>query len=117
MMARMLSKTRCVAGPMALIALIGLAPLAAATARGSAFVREELDQDQYERLDARVTAIAGQNVYLDRGRVDQVETGDRIELYPTSGPQVRAIVRSVSKTSVRAELDLPSPTLVVGDRA
>jgi hypothetical protein len=116
-MARMLSKTRCVAGPMALIALIGLAPLAAATARGSAFVREALDQDQYERLDARVTAIAGQNVYLARGRVDQVETGDRIELYPTSGPQVRAIVRSVSKTSVRAELDLPSPTLVVGDRA
>lgn len=76
-----------------------------------------LAQDPYQVLDARVTAITGLSVYLDRGRIDRVHVGDRIELYPAGAPGVRAIVRSVSKTSLRAELDLPAPGLRIGDRA
>ncbi|MDF1798304.1 MAG: hypothetical protein P1V81_03940 [Planctomycetota bacterium] len=92
----------------------GLGASASAAAKGAGLATAQ-DSTRYERLEVHVTAISGTSVYLDRGRVDRIEVGDRVLLFPTSGPQVQAVVRAVSKTSSRVELIATGSGLALGD--
>jgi len=56
------------------------------------------------RLEVNVTAVSDRSVYIDHGRESQVEAGDRLLLFPAGRAQVRAVIRSVSRTGARAEL-------------
>jgi len=104
------------------IALLWAVLAAAAPARPDALaptarVAQDPDQDgQFARLEVHVTAVSGISVYIDKGRADRLQRGDILFLYPSTGPQLRAVIRSVSKSSARAELDFDSKTAVTGDR-
>jgi len=74
------------------------------------------ESGRFARLEVHVTAVGGLSVYIDKGRVDKVQRGDVLLLFPSSGPQLRAVVRSVSKTSARAELEVTSSKVAAGDR-
>jgi hypothetical protein len=68
-------------------------------------------------LSVVVTAAAGGNVYLNRGRADGIASGDTVVLYPTNGQHaVETSVRSVSKSSARVELPAGTPTIAINDR-
>ena len=56
------------------------------------------------RIPARVTAVSGQAVFLDRGRESRFEPGDRVILHPPAGIAIVARLTVVSRTSSRAEL-------------
>lgn len=68
-------------------------------------------------LEARITTIAGGSVYLDLGREDHVEAGDRVLFHPPGASTVEGTIRSVAKKSSRAELAPASPALAIGVRA
>ncbi|MFN0243916.1 MAG: hypothetical protein ACKVWV_13590 [Planctomycetota bacterium] len=68
-------------------------------------------------LESRVTAISGSSVYVDLGREDRVEVGDRVLFHPSGTRTVEGTIRSVAKTSSRAEIAPASPPLTVGVRA
>lgn len=74
------------------------------------------EESQFARIEVHVTAVSGISVYLDKGRSEHLERGDIVFLYPSTGPQLRAVVRSVSRSSARAELDFPSTAATPGDR-
>lgn len=83
-------------GPaLSVLALLLCGALVAAPAARAEAPLELQDPASYERLEVHVTAVSGASVFIDRGRVDQVEAGDRVQLFPTSGPQVQAVVRAV----------------------
>jgi hypothetical protein len=69
------------------------------------------------RLEARVLAVSGTSVYLDRGREGGVEREDPVFFHPPGVAIVSAVVRDVSKRSSRAEVPPGSPRIVVGTRA
>ncbi len=69
------------------------------------------------RIEARVTAVTGTSVYIDRGRVDHVEVNDRVYFHRAVGGTVEGVVRSVAKNSARAELPPGSPPIAIGIRA
>ena len=109
--------------PLRLAAALLAAALGTSEAHASATVLAPQDatsdapSESLERLPARVTTLTDRTVYLDLGREAGVRVGDRVELRPSSGPLLRATVRSVARASLRAELDVPATTLRVGDRA
>jgi hypothetical protein len=65
-------------------------------------------------IEVRVTAVAGDAVYLDAGRDSRVEVGDRVRLFPLGGASVEGQVRSVARRSSRAQLSGVVPPLEIG---
>jgi hypothetical protein len=72
-------------------------------------------QDATVVVEVLVTAVAGDDVYVDAGRLAGLETGDLVTFQPPGGPTVRAFVRAVSRSSSRAELE-GGGTISVGER-
>jgi len=77
-------------------------------------------------VEARVSSVSGEGVYLDQGRDAHIEPGDRAHVYPSSGPRVSAVIESVSRSGSRARLidpggggsgGLPPEGIAIGDRA
>ncbi len=54
-----------------------------------------------QRVNVRVTASSGGNVYLDKGRRAGLLAGDEVSLFPPGGDIVNATIQSVSKSSSR----------------
>lgn len=93
----------------ALAVLLGALLAGAATAASAA--QEAAD---WRRIEATVTAVTGGNVYLDVGRGQGVEPGDRVFLFPPGRPRGEATVLFVSRTSSRAEVVSGLDDLAVG---
>lgn len=73
------------------------------------------DQD-FVRIEGKVTSVSGSSVYVDLGRDDKLEANDRVLLYPPGVTSVEGTIRSVARTSARLELEPGSPTVSVGVR-
>jgi len=73
-------------------------------------------EQNIRRIDINVTAVSGKSITIDRGREDKLEDGDRIQLFPIGGKRTPAVVRSVSRTSARAELTGTVAGVDVGTR-
>ena len=71
-------------------------------------------QEDTVLVEVFVTAISGQDVYIDAGRLVGIEPGDQVQFHGAA-TTATAIVRAVSKSSSRAELNAIS-MLAVGDR-
>jgi len=107
-------KSRCAAllGLSVCGALAGAGPLRAAPAQAAGDVAS---QDEL-RVAGQVSAVAGASVYVDVGRDDRVEIGDRVLLHVAGAATVEGVVRSVSRSSARLELRPGSPAVAVGVR-
>jgi len=64
-----------------------------------------------------VTSVADGSIYFDHGREAGLRVGDRVTLFVPGGGDVEAVVRSVSRSSARAETDPGVPAPPVGTRA
>ncbi len=95
--------------------LLGLAAVGSAAEPVRASAGDAIDE-RFERIEVRVTAIGAASIFLDAGRDAGLADGDRVELFPSTGPMVRGVVRSLSSSSSRIELLDPAGGLVVGDR-
>lgn len=74
-----------------------------------------LAQDKV-KIEVSVSAASGGSYYLDRGRSDGLEAGDRVLFFPSSGSSSAGTIRAVSKNSARVDLDPGSTAIVIGDR-
>lgn len=68
------------------------------------------------RLELRVTSVAGDAVYVDRGSASGLAEGDRVEFRLDAGVLATGVVRSASAQSARVELDTGSERPAVGVR-
>lgn len=91
-----------------LLGLIGLLGLLGPPTRAQ--------EPNIRRLEIEVTAVSGKSIYIDRGREDKLEIGDRLQLFPAGSPRVGAVIRSVSRASARAELNRAGTEVDVGTR-
>lgn len=66
-------------------------------------------QDPWQRVDARVVSVQGNVAVLDVGENDRVEVGDRLLLFPTTGPTIEARIESVTKETSRIRVTDGSP--------
>jgi len=63
-----------------------------------------LTKEDVHEIAVVVTALSGDDVYLDRGRQDGVRPGDLLRLLPPGHSPVFGRVKTVSRTSARARL-------------
>ena len=80
------------AAPRGLVLLLAAA-LLAGPVRAS-------DEDEV-RVEVHVTAVTGSDLYLDAGREQGLEPGDRVRLWPAGASQVQARIVSVSRSTAR----------------
>ncbi len=69
------------------------------------------------RLEATVTAVAGNSVYLDKGRDDGVRPDDEVLLYAVGAPDLPAVVVAISSGSCRVEHHELLANVPIGGRA
>lgn len=67
-------------------------------------------------VELEITTIAGTSHYLDKGRTSGLVEGDRVTFFPQGGTSASGVIRAVSKSGARVELDPGSPALSVGTR-
>lgn len=84
-----------------------------ATAAGMPALAQE---QNVRRVEVSVTAISGNSVYLDQGREALVREGDSVRLFPPGSDRIDGTIRSVSRTSSRAELRGSVTGIDVGTR-
>ena len=70
-----------------------------------------------QRLETSVTAVAGNSVYLDKGREDGVEPDDEVVIYPTGSVEIPGVVVATSKSSCRVEHNQVFADIPIGSRA
>ena len=70
----------------------------------------------FERLPVRCTTVAGDGIYLDRGRDARIAIGDEVRFLTAGGELVLGIITAVSRTSARAELTGSRTRIEVGAR-
>ncbi|MBL8860095.1 MAG: hypothetical protein JNL28_16415 [Planctomycetes bacterium] len=68
------------------------------------------------KVEVLVTTVSGGHYYIDKGRSDGLEIGDRITFRAQSGVSADGTIRAVAKNSARADLDSGSVVIAVGDR-
>lgn len=101
---------------LASIALAALAlELVGSGDRAHAAPRALAEQDLV-RVEAKVTSASGSSLYVDVGRDDGVQAGDRVVLYPPGVTSVEGTIRSVAKRSARLELEPGSAPVPEGTR-
>lgn len=61
-------------------------------------------REEWRTVEVRSTAASGRSVYIDKGRDDGLEPGDRVRFLPSGASAMNGEVRSVSSTSARVEL-------------
>lgn len=72
--------------------------------------------EEKTRIEVTVNAISGGSYYLDKGRGDGLEVGDRVTVFPISAVSVEGTIRAVSKNSARFDLDPGAAAVAIGDR-
>jgi hypothetical protein len=73
--------------------------------------------DGEEVVDATVSAMTPDGVYLDRGRDAGLAVGDRVTVIPLGGASLEGTVRVVSSQAARVEIPGGPEGVQVGDRA
>lgn len=96
--------------------LFGILLIRAVAGIASPAAAMPLFEQDFVRVEGQVTSISGSSIYVDRGRDDRIEVGDRVVLHPAGVTSVEGTVRSVSKSSARLELDPGSPSVALGTR-
>lgn len=66
------------------------------------------------RVEVHVTSLTTGEVWLDAGREEGLEPGDRVRLEPLGAATVEAVVLSVSSNGARARLEGPADKVDVG---
>ena len=61
-------------------------------------------QDDVHIVEVRVTAVSIGGVFIDHGRADGLRTGDQVRFFPLGRPVSTGVVRAVSRTSSRVEV-------------
>ncbi|MBI5364773.1 MAG: hypothetical protein HZA53_16475, partial [Planctomycetes bacterium] len=108
------ARSRARALALLLAACVG--PAASTVAFAAAPRPITLGEQDFASIEGKVTSISGASIYVDRGRDDHVEVGDRVRLYPPGVTSVEGTIRSVAKNSARLELDPGSAAVVEGAR-
>jgi hypothetical protein len=73
--------------------------------------------EQEQVLEATVSAVTPDGVYLDRGRDAGVEVGDRVTVLPLGAASLEGTVRVVSSQAARVEIPGGPAGVQIGDRA
>jgi len=76
--------------------------------------RAQEEDDACERVPVRVTSVAGEGVYIDRGRDACLEVGDELRLLGQGGGTLFGTITAVSRTSARATLALSAREVELG---
>jgi hypothetical protein len=69
-----------------------------------------------ERIEFHVTSVSGRSVYFDQGSAAGLGVGDEVELFPPGVSPFRVTLRSVARSSSRAEIPLDRPLPDIGTR-
>jgi hypothetical protein len=84
--------------------------------RGARAQQPPEERAEFVRIEVQCTALAGDGVYLDRGRESGIQPGDVLRLFPPDGPARTGRIASVSRTSARALLATGIEGLDIGVR-
>lgn len=63
------------------------------------------DEREFVRVEFEITALSGDGLYLDQGREALLQPGDRVRVFPPTGPARSGRILSVARTSARASLE------------
>ena len=75
-----------------------------------------LGADDFERVEAFVSAVSGDGTYIDQGREAWIRAGDTVFLEPVGRPAVEGRVLVVSRTSARIHVLGASDGIEIGTR-
>lgn len=78
--------------------------------------RRAVKPARFVRVEVQCTALAGDDVYLDRGRDAGIEPGDTLRMFAAQGPVRLGKIASVSRTSARADMKAGLDGLDIGLR-
>ena len=76
--------------------------------------QENREQERTLRVEVMVSALAGQDVYLDKGRQAGLAINDVVRLEPLTGASVSATIISVSRDGARARLSTTASEVEIG---
>ncbi len=68
------------------------------------------------KIEVLVNAASGGSFYLDKGREEGLDAGDRVTFFPRAGATSEGTIRAVSKNSARVDLDPGVASVAIGDR-